>query len=850
MDLLGVGDDPRFATFDGRVEHRAELDAIVADWVGARTVGRGARARSRPPEAAIAPVYSMADLAGRPAHRRARRDRRGRRGPHARARRPHVRGPRARSATRAGRSAPTPTRRRGAVGRPLSGRAGPARTRDAPRSVGVETAPSRARAPTAPRDVAAGILHHAPRVFQRPAVDNGVDDPSDLGRSPRNVRPVWSCRQRMPGCRPEVVVAPCCGRAGTTTSPLRVGCATNATTDRRRPREPITNESCRDRPRRPCRRFVETVRSTARRGRAALEGRRRRGASGPGPSTPTGPPGSPARLRGARRRPRRPGRAHDAQPARVPRRRHRGAAASARRRSRSTTRRRRSRSQYLVGHCEASVAIVEDDELPRPVPRGARRAARSCAHVVVDRGAAPAAADGVLAWDDLLAADPVDLDDGRRRSRSPSDLATVIYTSGTTGPPKGVMLDHANICGRSSAYRAALGDRDADGWRARVVPADGAHRRADDVALPRHRVGYEVTTCPEPRPGRQYLAEVRPADLLRGARGCGRRCTRASWRCVARRPGAQGEQFDARARRRAARSSELPGPRRGAARPTSRPRGTAVDAGARRSVRAIARARRSCIAAISGAAPIPVEILRLLPRRSACRSRRSTACSETTGPDDVGRRSASRPAPSVRAIPGIEVRLGRRRRGGLPRRQRLPRLPRRAREDGRGARRRRLAPHRRHRRVRRRRLPAHRRPQEGADHHRGRQEHLAREPRGRAQGAASSSVRRARSATAGRSSSRSSCSTPTSRPAWATQHGIERDEPRRARRPPRGASPRSTARSTAANGGFSTRSSGSRRFDVLARRVAARLRGAHADDEAQAAGHRRQVRAEIESLYS
>ena len=46
--------------------------------------------------------------------------------------------------------------------------------------------------------------------------------------------------------------------------------------------------------------------------------------------------------------------------------------------------------------------------------------------------------------------------------------------------------------------------------------------------------------------------------------------------------------------------------------------------------------------------------------------------------------------------------------------------------DERGDRRRRLASHRRHRRVRRRRLPPARRPQEGADHQRGRQEHVAR----------------------------------------------------------------------------------------------------------------------------
>ncbi len=50
--------------------------------------------------------------------------------------------------------------------------------------------------------------------------------------------------------------------------------------------------------------------------------------------------------------------------------------------------------------------------------------------------------------------------------------------------------------------------------------------------------------------------------------------------------------------------------------------------------------------------------------------------------------------------------------------------------------RRRLAPHRRHRRDRRRRLPVDHRPQEGHHHHRGRQEHHARQPRGRDQAAA------------------------------------------------------------------------------------------------------------------
>ncbi len=37
LDLLGVGDDDRFVTFEGRVAHRAELDELLGAWVRAHT---------------------------------------------------------------------------------------------------------------------------------------------------------------------------------------------------------------------------------------------------------------------------------------------------------------------------------------------------------------------------------------------------------------------------------------------------------------------------------------------------------------------------------------------------------------------------------------------------------------------------------------------------------------------------------------------------------------------------------------------------------------------------------------------------------------------------------------------
>ncbi|MEX2257043.1 MAG: CoA transferase [Acidimicrobiia bacterium] len=65
LRLLGVGDQERFATFDGRVQHREELDHLVADWIAARP-SAGVLAEFDAVEAAIAPVYTMADLAADP----------------------------------------------------------------------------------------------------------------------------------------------------------------------------------------------------------------------------------------------------------------------------------------------------------------------------------------------------------------------------------------------------------------------------------------------------------------------------------------------------------------------------------------------------------------------------------------------------------------------------------------------------------------------------------------------------------------------------------------------------------------------------------------------------------------
>lgn len=70
MKLIGVGDDERFSTFDGRIANRNELEGLVVDWIGARTLDE-VLASFEDAQAAIAPVMSMADIAADP-HFRAR----------------------------------------------------------------------------------------------------------------------------------------------------------------------------------------------------------------------------------------------------------------------------------------------------------------------------------------------------------------------------------------------------------------------------------------------------------------------------------------------------------------------------------------------------------------------------------------------------------------------------------------------------------------------------------------------------------------------------------------------------------------------------------------------------------
>jgi crotonobetainyl-CoA:carnitine CoA-transferase CaiB-like acyl-CoA transferase len=71
MQILGVGDDDRFATFDGRTKNRDELERLMTEWCAARPQDEVLTVFEEA-EAAIGPILDMADIARDP-HYLARR---------------------------------------------------------------------------------------------------------------------------------------------------------------------------------------------------------------------------------------------------------------------------------------------------------------------------------------------------------------------------------------------------------------------------------------------------------------------------------------------------------------------------------------------------------------------------------------------------------------------------------------------------------------------------------------------------------------------------------------------------------------------------------------------------------
>jgi long-chain acyl-CoA synthetase len=166
--------------------------------------------------------------------------------------------------------------------------------------------------------------------------------------------------------------------------------------------------------------------------------------------------------------------------------------------------------EYLANDAEGTMMIVEDRGFYEAVSK-VRPSIASLAKIGIiddtDRGQGPTGAD--FSYDQLIASDPMDLATAAEATR-PEDLATLIYTSGTTGSPKGVMLDHRNICWTSECLYRALEIEDLAGMRlVSYLPMAHIAERMNSHYLA-FGYGMEVTCCPEATELRDYLVEVRP----------------------------------------------------------------------------------------------------------------------------------------------------------------------------------------------------------------------------------------------------------------------------------------------------------------------------------------------------
>ena len=103
--------------------------------------------------------------------------------------------------------------------------------------------------------------------------------------------------------------------------------------------------------------------------------------------------------------------------------------------------------EYILNHAEASLLLVENEELWRKIKK-VRQGLPSLKHIITMQGAPPIDDPQVMAWDAFMTKGDSREDtefENRMEALEPDQLAQLIYTSGTTGPPKGVMLSHRNL---------------------------------------------------------------------------------------------------------------------------------------------------------------------------------------------------------------------------------------------------------------------------------------------------------------------------------------------------------------------------------------------------------------------
>ena len=165
---------------------------------------------------------------------------------------------------------------------------------------------------------------------------------------------------------------------------------------------------------------------------------------------------------------------------------------------------------YHVNHSDAVGLVLEDaEQLEKWLAVRDR-----CEHVEWVIVVEPEDVDGILAWDEVLAAgaaryaaDPAPVDE-RLAAIDPHDTALFIYTSGTTGNPKGAMLSHANLLWAIDSLHGAAPVKHDDELLS-FLPLSHIVERLISVAAPL-RFGYTVSFTENLDTVLTNLQEIRP----------------------------------------------------------------------------------------------------------------------------------------------------------------------------------------------------------------------------------------------------------------------------------------------------------------------------------------------------
>ena len=386
---------------------------------------------------------------------------------------------------------------------------------------------------------------------------------------------------------------------------------------------------------------------------------------------------------------------------------------------------------FIAGESRPVVVVLEDHDRYQRWER-ALEEVDSIRHLVMLSDADRVDDPRVMTWPDLLArGDDTGAVDERMERITPDLPATFLYTSGTTGNPKGVVLTHHNVMYEAVSTLDAGGLHGPQRTISYLPLAHIAERILATYAPP--FLGSHVHAIPDPAGLLGALGEVHPTAFFGVPRVWEKIKTGISAK-LAEDPDPANQKLvtDAMAA--------------GLAWTQAHEYGNEMTPGGRGGLRQRPTRRSSAFLrlllgldqvqwAASAAAPMPLEVAKFMGGLGV-RVYDVYGMTETTGAFTSNGPDAFKLGTVGRPNPGIEVRLAEDGeilcRGPVN----TPGYYKQESGDPQPHRRGRLDPHRGHRHGRRGRLLLGRRPQEGADHHLGGQEHRALQHRELPQGVA------------------------------------------------------------------------------------------------------------------